>query len=109
MTKRDSQFAELPSPRTFNMESRDIDMPTAGPHSYAAPALPGPDSHPQATSSTTPSSNTPPQIPPLHVPNVAYRGRPRHRVGHSILFKILEQPLLMGGVSRLWPFQEPKN
>ena len=100
MTKRDSHFAELPSPRTLNMESHDIDMPTAGPHSYAAPAIPGPDSHPQATSSTTPSSNHPPQIPPLLVSNVAHRGRPRQRVGHSILFKILEQPLPMGGFSR---------
>ena len=100
MTKRDSQSAELPSPGTLNMESHDIDMPTAGPHSYAAPAIPGPDSHPQATSSTTPSSNHPPQIPPLIVSNVAHRGRPRQRVGHSILFKILEQPLPMGGFSR---------
>ena len=50
MTKRDSQIAQLPSPRTLNMESHDIDMPIAGPHSYAAPATPGPDSHPQAAS-----------------------------------------------------------
>ena len=100
MTKRDSQFAELPSPRTLNMESRDIDMPIAGPHSYAAPAIPGPDSHPQAASSTTLSSNTPPQIPPLPVPDGAYRSRPRQRVGHSILFKILEQTLPSGRVSR---------
>ena len=100
MTKRDSQFAELPSPRSLYMESQDIDMPTAGPHSYTAPAIPGPDSHPQATSSTTPSVNNPSQIPPLSLPNVTYQGRPRQRVGHSILFKVLEQPLPTGGFSR---------
>ena len=86
MTRRDSQFAELPSPRTLNMESRDIDMPIAGPHSYAAPAIPGPDSHPQAASSTTPTSNNPPQIPPLQLPDGAYQ--------------VLEQTLPSGRVSR---------
>ena len=100
MTKRDSQFAELPSPRSLHMESQDIDMPAAGPHSYTAPAIPGPDSHPQATSSTTPSVNNPSQIPPLSLPNVTYQGRPRQRVGHSILFKVLEQPLPTEGFSR---------
>ena len=100
MTKRDSQFAELPSPRSLYMDSQDIDMPTAGPHSYTAPVIPGPDSHPQATSSTTPSVNNPSQIPPLSLPNVTYQGRPRQRVGHSILFKVLEQPLPTGGFSR---------
>ena len=82
------------------MESQDIDMPTAGPHSYTAPAIPGPDSHPQASSSTTPSVNATSQIPPLSLPDVTYQGRPRQRVGHSILFKILEQPLPTGGLSR---------
>ena len=82
------------------MESQDIDMSTAGPHSYIAPAIPGPDSHPQATSSTSPSVNSPPQIPPLSLPNATYQGRPRQRVGHSILFKIFEQPLPTGGFSR---------
>ena len=100
MTKRDSQFAELPSPRTLNMESRGIEMPTAGPHSYPAPAIPVPDSHPQAASSTAPSSHTSPQIPPLHIPDGAFWSRPRQRVGHSILFKILEETLPSGRVSR---------
>ena len=100
MTKRDSHFAELPTPRSLHMESQDIDMPAAGPHSYIAPAIPGPDSHPQATSSTTPSVNSPPQIPPLSLSTVTFQGQPRQRVGHSILFKILEQPLPTGGYSR---------
>ena len=100
MTKRDSHFAELPTPRSLCMESQDIDMPAAGPHCYIAPAIPGPDSHPQATSSTTPSVNNPPQIPPLSLPTVTFQGQPRQRVGHSILFKILEQPLPTGGYSR---------
>ena len=36
----------------------------------------------------------------LHLPDGAYRSRPRQRVGHSILFKILEQTLPSGRVSR---------
>ena len=59
MTKRDSQIAELPSPRDLRMALPDIDMSVAGLHSYTTPATPGPDSHPQASSSTTPSSNNP--------------------------------------------------
>ena len=62
------------------MESQDIDMLAAGPHSYIAPAIPGPDSHPQATSSTTPSVNNPPLIPPLSLPTVTFQGQPRQRV-----------------------------
>ena len=100
MTKRDSHFAELLTPRSLRMESQDIDMPAAGPHSYIAPAIPGPDSHPQATSSTTPSVNNPPLIPPLSLPTVTFQGQPRQRVVHSILFKVLEQPLPTGGYSR---------
>ena len=88
---RNSQIAQLPSPRTLNMESHDIDMPIAGPRSHTAPATPGPDSHPQAASSTAPATNTPPQIPPLQLPAGAYQTCPRQKVGHSILFKILER------------------
>ena len=100
MTKRDSQFAELPSPRTLRMELPDIDMSVAGLHSYTMPATPGPDSHPQASSSNKPSSNNPSQIPPLPLPNVTHHGRPRQRVGHSILFKVLENTLPTGELSK---------
>ena len=82
------------------MESRDIDMPIAGPHSYAAPAIPGPESHPQAASSTTPTTNNSPQIPPLQLSDGAYQSRPRQKVGHSILFKILERSLPTGRIHR---------
>ena len=100
MTKRDSQIAQLPSPRTLNMESHDIDMPTAGPHSYTAPAIPGPDSHPQAASSTAPATSTSPQIPPLQLPTGAYQTCPRQKVGHSIVFKILEYTSSTGRIHR---------
>ena len=82
------------------MESRDIESPTAGLHSYAAPAIPGPESHPQAASSTAPSSSMSPQIPPLQIHDDAIWGRPRQRVGHFILFKILEEPLPSGRIFR---------
>ena len=95
MTKRDSQIADLPSPRVLRMASHDIDMSTAAPHSYTAPtdATPGPDSHPQASSPNTLPSRNHTQIPPLSIPNVIHHGPPRQRVGHSIFFKVLEQIL----------------
>ena len=100
MTKRDSQIAQLPSPRTLNMESHDINMPTAGPHSYTAPAIPGPDSHPQAASSTGPATKASPQIPPLQLPTGAYQTCPHKKVGHSIVFKILEYTSSTGRIHR---------
>ena len=100
MTKRGSHFAELPTPRTLRMEAHDIDMPAAGRHSYVAPATPGPDSHPQASSSTTPNVHNHPLIPPLSLPTNTFQGQPRQRVVHSIRFKVLERPLTIGGFSR---------
>ena len=97
MTKRDSHFAELPTPRTLRMEEHDIDMQTAGPHT---PATPGPDFHPQASSSTAPNVHNHPLIPPLPLPTNTFQGQPRQRVVHSILFKVLERPLTIGGFSR---------
>ena len=93
MTKRDSQVADLPSPRVLRMASHDIDMSTASPHSYTAPATatPGPDSHPQASSSHTLPSQHSTHVPPLPLPSTMHQGAPRQRVGHSILFKVIEQ------------------
>ena len=98
MTKKDSHIAELPSPRVLRMASHDIDMSTAGPHSYTAPATatPGPDSHPQASSSHTPPSHHSTHVPQLQLPSTMRQGEPWQRVGHSILFKVIEEVLPSG-------------
>ena len=98
MTKRDSHTADLPSPRVLRMASHDVDMSTAGPLSYttAAIATPGPDSHPQASSSHTPPSQHPTHFPQLQLPSTMRPGEYRQRIGHSILFKVLEEVLPSG-------------
>ena len=98
MTKKDSYIADLPSPRVLRMASSDIDMSNAGPHSYTAPATasPGPDSHPQASSSHTHPSQCSTHVPPLQLPSTLHQGAPRQRIGHSILFKVIEQVLPSG-------------
>ena len=100
MTKMDSYIADLPSPRVLRIASQDIDMSNAGPHSYTAPATASscPDSHPQASSSHTLPSQHSTHVPPLQLPSTMHQGAPRQRIGHSILFKVIEQVLLRTSV-----------
>ena len=100
MTKRDSYIADLPSPRVLRMASSDIDMSNAGPHSTRhLPRPPGPDSHPQASSSHTHPSQRSTHVSPLQLPSTMHQGAPRQRIGHSILFKVIEQVLPSGHLS----------
>ena len=57
MTKRDSNFAELPSPRQLRMESFDVEMPMVVANSYTTtnPSTHNPTSHPHALLQCCPS------------------------------------------------------
>ena len=98
MTKRDSNTANLPSPRDLRMASYDVDMSTVAPHSYTTATLstPGPDSHPQASSSHIHPSQQLTPFPQHQLPHTMQRGEYRQRVGHSTVFKVLEEVLPSG-------------
>ena len=101
MTKRDSNTANLLSPRDLRMESYEVDMPTVAPNSYVTenPSTPGPDSHPQASSSHIHPMN---QMDPSHsrqLPHVVQPGEYRQRVGHSTVFKVIQEAQTSGRLS----------
>ena len=66
----------------------------------ATPPLPFQVQTPIHKPPLTPSVHNPPLIPPLSLPTNTSQGQPRQRVVHSILFKVLERPLTIGGYSR---------
>ena len=95
MTKRDSQIADLPAPRVLRMASHDIDMSTALLIATPRPLMlllalilihkPAPRTLSHLAT-----------IHRFHHFQYIHHGPPRQRVGHSILFKVLEQILPSG-------------
>ena len=83
MTKRDSQIAELSSPRVLRTASHDVDMPMALVTAYTAPPLDSP-----LPSSSTPSTST--GTPLFQAPTTLQLGEYRQKNVHTTIFKIFE-------------------
>ena len=83
MTKRDSQLAELLSPRVLRMESHDVDIPMDPITNYTSPPpdLPLP-------SSSTASSTT--GTPLFQLPTTLQPGEYRQKNAHATIYKIFE-------------------
>ena len=66
MTKRDSQLAELSSPRVLRMDSHDVDMPMDPSTNYTSPPpeLPLPSSSTASTTTGTPLFQLPTALQP---------------------------------------------
>ena len=93
MTKRDSNFAELPSPRQLRMESFDAEMPTVVANSYTItnPSTHHPMSHPHVASSQAAPANIHDQYRTLQLPHALQPGEYRQRIGHTTVFKIVQE------------------
>ena len=93
MTKRDSDTANLPSPRQLRMESFDVEMPVVAANSYTTAT---PPAHDPLYSSQAASSHAPPVHPhdhtrPLQLPHALQPGEYRQRIGHTMVFKIVQE------------------
>ena len=64
MTKRDSDTADLPSPRVLRMESYDVEMPMVEANSYTSSTQPAPV--PLSTSQAASSQELPVNLRDLH-------------------------------------------
>ena len=93
MTKKDSNFAELPSPRQLRMESFDVEMPMVVANSYTTtnPPTHSPTSHPHAASSHAALANLHDHSRPLQLPHTLQPGEYRQRIGHTTVFKIVQE------------------
>ena len=93
MTKRDSNSADLPSPRQLRMESFDVEMPVAVANGYTTthPSTHGPTSHPHAFSSHTGQANHSDSSRPFQLPRPLQPGEYRHRIGHTTVFKVVQE------------------
>ena len=93
MTKRDSEIAELPSPRVLRMESQDVEMPMATVNSYTSSTQTSPVPLPNTNSSS--SHEFPGSLQDSHrsrqLPTTLQPGEYRQRIGHTTIFKIFEQ------------------
>ena len=93
MTKRDSNIAELLSPRQLRMEPYDVEMPMVVSNSYTTTNLAthNPTCHPHAASSHAAPANIHDHFRPLQLPHALQPGEYRQRIGHTTVFKIVQE------------------
>ena len=93
MTKRDSNSADLRSPRHLRMESFDVEMPMVVANSYTTTTPPthNPVSHSHAASSHAAPANLHDNSRPLQLPHTIQPGEYRQRLGHTTVFKIVQE------------------